>query len=59
MSVARLGHEPRPTAPYTEQGWERILEVGFYALILLMVVVLFNDIVKILPNSVYNFFFGS
>jgi regulator of sigma E protease len=38
---------------------ERILEVGFYALILLMVVVLFNDIVKILPNSVYNFFFGS
>lgn len=38
---------------------ERILEVGFYALILLMVVVLFNDIVKVLPNSVYNFFFGS
>ena len=38
---------------------ERILEVGFYALILLMVVVLFNDIVKILPNSVYNYFFGS
>ena len=38
---------------------ERILEVGFYALILLMVVVLFNDIVKILPNSIYNFFFGS
>ena len=38
---------------------ERILEVGFYALILLMVVVLFNDVVKILPNSVYNFFFGS
>ena len=38
---------------------ERILEVGFYALILLMVVVLFNDIVKILPNSVYNFFFAS
>jgi hypothetical protein len=37
---------------------ERILEVGFYALILLMVVVLFNDIVKILPNSVYDFFFG-
>ena len=38
---------------------ERILEVGFYALILLMVVVLFNDIVKMLPNSVYNYFFGS
>lgn len=38
---------------------ERILEVGFYALILLMVVVLFNDIVKILPNSIYNFFFSS
>jgi len=38
---------------------ERILEIGFYALILLMVVVLFNDIVKILPNSIYNFFFGS
>jgi len=38
---------------------ERILEVGFYALILLMVVVLFNDIVKILPDSVYNFFFNT
>jgi len=38
---------------------ERILEVGFYALILLMVVVLFNDIVKVLPPSIYNFFFGS
>jgi regulator of sigma E protease len=38
---------------------ERILEVGFYALILLMVVVLFNDIVKILPNSIYELFFGS
>ncbi len=37
---------------------ERILEVGFYALILLMIVVVFNDIVKVLPNSVYNFFFG-
>ena len=37
---------------------ERILEIGFYALILLMVVVLFNDIVKILPNSIYNYFFG-
>ncbi|MCU0303368.1 MAG: RIP metalloprotease RseP [Thermoanaerobaculales bacterium] len=37
---------------------ERILEVGFYALILLMVVVLFNDVVKVLPNSVYNFFFS-
>ena len=37
---------------------ERILEVGFYALILLMVVVLFNDIVKILPNSIYNYFFA-
>jgi regulator of sigma E protease len=38
---------------------ERILEVGFYALILLMVVVVFNDIVKILPNRIYEFFFGS
>ncbi|MCK5377920.1 MAG: RIP metalloprotease RseP [Acidobacteria bacterium] len=35
---------------------ERILEVGFVALILLMVVVLFNDIVKILPESVYRMF---
>jgi regulator of sigma E protease len=34
---------------------ERILEVGFYLLILLMVVVLFNDIVKVLPESVYRF----
>jgi regulator of sigma E protease len=38
---------------------ERILEVGFYALILLMVVVFFNDIVKVLPSGIYNFFFGS
>jgi regulator of sigma E protease len=36
---------------------ERILEVGFYALILLFVVVMFNDIVKILPDSVYNLIF--
>jgi regulator of sigma E protease len=33
---------------------ERILEVGFYLLILLMVVVLFNDIIKVLPESVYQ-----
>jgi len=33
---------------------ERILEVGFVLLVLLMVVVLFNDIVKILPESVYR-----
>jgi regulator of sigma E protease len=37
---------------------ERILEVGFYLLILLMVVVLFNDIVKILPDRVYRLFSG-
>jgi regulator of sigma E protease len=34
---------------------ERILEVGFYLLILLMVVVLFNDIVRILPENVRQF----
>ncbi len=33
---------------------ERILEVGFVVLVLLMVVVLFNDIVKVLPDSVYR-----
>jgi regulator of sigma E protease len=33
---------------------ERILEVGFVLLLLLMVVVMFNDIVKILPESVYR-----
>jgi regulator of sigma E protease len=37
---------------------ERILEVGFYLLIILMVVVLFNDIVKILPDSVYRLLSG-
>jgi regulator of sigma E protease len=37
---------------------ERILEVGFYLIILLMVVVLFNDIAKILPQGMYDFFFG-
>jgi regulator of sigma E protease len=36
---------------------ERILEVGFYLLILLMVVVTFNDIVVRLPEGVRNFFF--
>jgi regulator of sigma E protease len=36
---------------------ERILEVGFYLLILLFVVVMFNDIVKILPESVYKLIF--
>ncbi len=35
---------------------ERILEVGFILLILLMVVVIYNDILKILPESVYRFF---
>jgi regulator of sigma E protease len=38
---------------------ERILEVGFYLLILLFVVVMFNDIVKILPESVYQLIFKS
>lgn len=37
---------------------ERILEVGFVLLILLMVVVLFNDIVKILPDSLYQALHG-
>ena len=36
---------------------ERILEVGFYLLIALMIVVFFNDIVRILPESVKGFFF--
>jgi regulator of sigma E protease len=35
---------------------ERVLEYGFYLLLALMVVVLFNDIVKLLPDSVYHFF---
>ena len=35
---------------------ERILEVGFYLLIVLMFVVLFNDIVKLLPERMYKFF---
>ena len=33
---------------------ERILEVGFYLLIVLMVVVLFNDVIKVLPESIYR-----
>jgi regulator of sigma E protease len=36
---------------------ERVLEIGFYLLILLMVVVLFNDIVRVLPENVRQFFF--
>jgi regulator of sigma E protease len=35
---------------------ERILEVGFYLLILLMVIVTFNDIVVRLPPGVREFF---
>ncbi|MCD4749981.1 MAG: RIP metalloprotease RseP [Thermoanaerobaculales bacterium] len=35
---------------------ERILEIGFVALILLMVVVLFNDVLKILPENLYQMF---
>jgi regulator of sigma E protease len=35
---------------------ERILEVGFYLLIALMIVVFFNDIVRILPENVKGFF---
>ncbi len=35
---------------------ERILEVGFVALILLTVVVVFNDILKILPESLLQMF---
>lgn len=37
---------------------ERILEVGFYLLMVLIVVVLFNDIVKVLPQGIYDFFTG-
>ncbi len=33
---------------------ERILEVGFVLLILLMVVVIYNDILKIVPESLYK-----
>lgn len=33
---------------------ERILEIGFIALMILMVVVLFNDILKILPENLYR-----
>jgi regulator of sigma E protease len=36
---------------------ERILEVGFYLLILLMVVVTFNDVVSRLPENLRKFFF--
>jgi transglutaminase-like putative cysteine protease len=28
LSVARLGHEPRPTAPYTEEVWSALREAG-------------------------------
>jgi len=34
---------------------ERILEVGFVLLILLIVVVLYNDILKVLPENMYHF----
>jgi uncharacterized protein (DUF2126 family)/transglutaminase-like putative cysteine protease len=28
MKVARLGHEPRPTAPFTDEAWAALLEAG-------------------------------
>jgi uncharacterized protein (DUF2126 family) len=28
MSIARLGHEPRPTAPYTDEVWAGLLDAG-------------------------------
>jgi uncharacterized protein (DUF2126 family) len=28
MSVARLGHEPRPTAPFPEETWQALLAAG-------------------------------
>jgi uncharacterized protein (DUF2126 family)/transglutaminase-like putative cysteine protease len=28
MTVARLGHEPRPTAPYTDEVWTELLAAG-------------------------------
>jgi uncharacterized protein (DUF2126 family)/transglutaminase-like putative cysteine protease len=28
LSVARLGHEPRPTAPYTDEVWSALREAG-------------------------------
>lgn len=28
MKVARLGHEPRPTAPYVDETWRRLQAVG-------------------------------
>jgi uncharacterized protein (DUF2126 family)/transglutaminase-like putative cysteine protease len=28
MSIARLGHEPRPTAPYTDEVWAELLAAG-------------------------------
>jgi regulator of sigma E protease len=37
---------------------ERILEIGFYLLLVLMAVVLFNDVIKNLPESWYNRLFS-
>jgi uncharacterized protein (DUF2126 family) len=28
MKVARLGHEPRPTAPFSDEVWEQLLSAG-------------------------------
>lgn len=28
MTVERLGHEPRPTAPFTDETWERLVAAG-------------------------------
>lgn len=28
MAVARLGHEPRPTAPFSEEAWQALVKAG-------------------------------
>ena len=56
--LAIIGFESAIRRDLSIKVKERILEVGFVLLILLMVVVLFNDVVKILPESVYKAIYG-
>ncbi len=56
--LAIIGFESAIRRDLSVKVKERILEVGFVLLILLMVVVLFNDILKILPESVYKAIHG-
>lgn len=57
--LAVLGFEAAIRRDLSPRVKERILQVGFALIIVLMVVVLYNDILKILPDSIYRLLPGA